>query len=138
MSETLLMDDRVTTVATATAEGESLWIPLRDLEGATGWSLKPEGACRGEACVPIPPSRTEEFARDQAFNIAALARHLGQPLLHDSGHHAWALGETGGSRAGALRSLQAPDFTLPDLDGRDHSLHDHLGEKVFLVSWASW
>jgi peroxiredoxin len=32
----------------------------------------------------------------------------------------------------------APDFTLPDLEGRLHSLRDYRGRKVFLCSWASW
>ena len=41
-------------------------------------------------------------------------------------------------RARALQSLQAPDFTLPDLDGRMHTLSEHRGRKVLLVTWASW
>jgi peroxiredoxin len=48
------------------------------------------------------------------------------------------LGEAAGDRAAALRSLQAPDFTLPDLSGRMHRLSEHRGKKVLLVSWASW
>ncbi len=35
-------------------------------------------------------------------------------------------------------SLDAPDFTLPDLDGRSHSLADARGRKVVLIAWASW
>jgi alkyl hydroperoxide reductase subunit AhpC len=34
--------------------------------------------------------------------------------------------------------VAAPDFTLPDLDGNLHSLSDHRGEKVVLLSWASF
>jgi peroxiredoxin len=37
-----------------------------------------------------------------------------------------------------LTSLEAPDFALPDLDGKMHSLSDYRGKKVFVVSWASW
>jgi peroxiredoxin len=37
-----------------------------------------------------------------------------------------------------MQSLEAPDFTLPDLEGRPHALRDYRGKKVFLVSWASW
>ena len=32
----------------------------------------------------------------------------------------------------------APDFALPDLDGRVHRLSDFRGRKVFLATWASW
>ncbi len=32
----------------------------------------------------------------------------------------------------------APEFTLPDLDGRVWSLRDFRGRKVFLLAWASW
>jgi hypothetical protein len=38
----------------------------------------------------------------------------------------------------ALRSLEAPDFSLPDVAGRMHALSDHRGKKVLLVTWASW
>jgi peroxiredoxin len=37
-----------------------------------------------------------------------------------------------------LASLDAPDFTLPDLDGHLHSLAGHRGKKVLLVAYASW
>ncbi len=37
-----------------------------------------------------------------------------------------------------LSSLQAPDFTLPDMAGKMHSLSDFRGKKVLLVTWASW
>ena len=40
----------------------------------------------------------------------------------------------------ALRasSLEAPNFTLPDMNGRAHSLADYRGKKVLLITWASW
>ena len=37
-----------------------------------------------------------------------------------------------------LASSEAPDFELPDLDGRMHQLSDYRGRRVFLVAWASW
>jgi hypothetical protein len=51
---------------------------------------------------------------------------------------AWVLGQSARDRADALRSLEAPDFTLPDSGGRPHSLSEHRGKKVLLVTWASW
>jgi len=32
----------------------------------------------------------------------------------------------------------APDFTLPDLDGKPVSLHDYRGHPVWLNLWATW
>ena len=137
---TLLINARVTNLPASATSGEpgSAWIPLESLEAATGWVLKPEGACLGERCVPIPAGREAEFVRDGRFNIAAFAEHLSQPILRDATHEVIAIGESAEGRAGKLRSLQAPDFTLPDLEGRLHSLSDYRGKKVFLASWASW
>jgi len=135
---TLLMNERESQVPAAGAEGEALWLPVTSLERATGWVLKPEGACLGERCVPLPRGREAEFVRGGTFNITALAAYLGQPVLRDVAHGIVAIGESAEGRAGKLRTLQAPDFTLPDLDGQLHSLSDYRGRKVFLASWASW
>lgn len=135
---TLLCNDRTTEVRGARADGEELWLPLTELEAASGWELKPEGACRDGTCVPIPPARRAEFVQPEAFNLAALWRHLDRPVLHDESGELWLFGEAAASRAAALETAQAPDFTLPDLNGREHSLSDYRGKKVFLLTWSSW
>ena len=33
---------------------------------------------------------------------------------------------------------EAPDFTLKDLDGKEHKLSDYRGKNVMLVFWATW
>ena len=48
------------------------------------------------------------------------------------------LGEAAADRSRKLESLEAPDFTLPDIEGKLHSLSDFRGKKVFLATWASW
>ena len=35
---------------------ESLRVDSADFERRTGWSIKPQGACKGDRCVPLPPS----------------------------------------------------------------------------------
>jgi AhpC/TSA family len=125
-------------VTTARASGEDLWLSARDAAESTGWVLKPEGLCKDETCVPLPRGREGEFARGEQVNVAALWRHLGQPLVHSDRGPAWVLATSARERAAALRSLEAPDFTLPDPSGRQHSLSDYRGKKVFLVTWASW
>ena len=120
------------------ASGEALWLPARDAEAATGWTVKPHGLCKGEVCVPLPAGREQEFVGGARVNVAALWRHLDQVAVHSERGHAWVLAVSAGDRAAALRSLEAPDFTLPDVSGRMHSLSDHRGKKVLLVTWASW
>jgi hypothetical protein len=124
---------------TARAHGDDLWLALEELEPASGWTYKPQGLCLGERCVPLPPARADEFVDGRgAFNLAAFARFLGQPVVHDEGGDVWVFGEAAQARRDALRSLQAPDFSLPDLDGVPHALADYRGKKVLLLSWASW
>ena len=122
----------------AEVSGEALWLSAREAETATGWVARPEGLCKTETCVPLPPGREEEFVRGARVNIAALWRHLGQPIVHSHRGHLWLLASSAHDRAAALRSLEAPNFTLPDASGRPHSLTDYRGKKVFLVTWASW
>src|SRR5688500_16249822 len=105
---------------------------------ATGCSRGEEGRVRGDVCAPIPPGRARDFLRDGQVDAAAVWRHLGTPVVHSEDASVWVLGEAASERAASLRSLEALDFTLPDLSGRMHSLASHRGKKVLLVSWASW
>lgn len=135
---TLLLENTVRVLPQARSDEAGLWIPLEDLESATGWALKPQGVCRGEVCVLLPRSREAGFVAGGRFNFTAFARYLGQPIVNHAATSTWAVGETAEARSTALRSLEAPDFTLPDMQGREHTLSDYRGRKVFLVSWASW
>ena len=66
------------------------------------------------------------------------AEAAGRPVAVDREERAAYLGVPAAARAAALASLQAPDFTLPDLSGRPHSLSAQRGKKVLLVAYASW
>ena len=94
-----------------------------------GWEIKPEGACNGDVCVPLPA--------DARTSIVALAERLGMPLLHDEAHGVWALGPSAVTGR-ALLSADAPELTLPDLAGDPFRLSSLHGQKVLLVAWASW
>jgi hypothetical protein len=76
-------------------------------------------------------------AREGAERVKQAAAE-GRPVAVDQEERAAYLGVTARARAAALASLEAPDFTLPDLDGRLHSLAEHRGKKVLLVAYASW
>lgn len=138
MPATILYADKATLVNNALTEGDSLWISSADLTRATGWELKRQGACLGEICVPIPAGRESEFVRPGLFNLSALAGQLREPCVYDKQHAIWSFSDGPDEIGNRLRSLEAPDFTLPDLDGRLHSLSEYRGKKVLLMSWASW
>ena len=61
---------------------------------------------------------------------------LDRPFLADDG--VAALGEPRATRRLATDGLQAPAFTLPDLQGERHSLEEWRGRKKLLVAFASW
>ena len=126
----------------ATNDRDDLWLSLAELTRITGWELKPEGACRGDVCVPIPADGRATYVRydggETQFNFAALARLLGAPALHHAAPDVWCIGEDAGTRSERMMSLEAPDFELPDVEGRRHKLSDYRGKRVFLLAWASW
>ena len=75
---------------------------------------------------------------DLRVDLTGLSRHMGQPIAASPERAVWSIGEAAEDVADRLRSLEAPDFTLPDLDGRTHTLSSFRGRKVFLLAWASW
>ena len=105
---------------------ERLDVAPAELELRTGWSIKPEGACRAHACVPL----------DAPFDVRQLAQRLGMALVHDEKHALWALGPESGGHA--LTSAELPEIVLPDRHGRDFALSSLRGRKVIAVTWASW
>ena len=140
MSTTIIYRDRVSEAMGAVAQGDDLWLPIDTLHSSTDWELTPEGACIGEMCIPIPGGREGEFLTEDGklFNLPALERYMNNPVVHDEAHAVWLFGEGAVGGGGFHDPLQAPDFTLPDLEGNLHRLSDFRGKKVFLVSWASW
>jgi DNA-binding IclR family transcriptional regulator len=61
------------------------------------------------------------------------------PLVGDESKGLWALGPAAGPTARALVSAVAPELNLPDLrTGETFSLSSLKGQKVALITWASW
>ncbi len=112
---------------------EQLQVPVDEFEVGSGWTLKPQGACRGEVCVPLPAGSV----RDGEVDVVAVAQRLGMPLVEDAEARLWALGpETLSGHA--LASAEAPELVLPDLDGNEFRLSSLRGQKVVIVSWAPY
>ena len=108
-----------------------LWLTASDAEHATGWTLKLEGMCQADLCVPMP-------VEGGRVDVAAFWQKLGNPVVHDTACEIWVLGAGADQRNAALTGLMAPDFTLPDLACTPHTLSALRGRKVFLCTWASW
>ena len=138
---TIVYDDVATDVSSAREDTGQLWITTADLKRSTRFEVKPQGVCRDELCFPLPKSRQQEFIHKDTgqswFNLTAFARLVHQPVAHDAAQSTWYFGLRSDQRQ-QLSSLQAPDFTRPDLHGKSHSLSDFSGKKVLLVTWASW
>jgi hypothetical protein len=137
----LIYDEVATQADAASEEPDQLWISSADLARATRFELKPQGICRNELCFPLPKSRQSEFLRKHSgktwFNMIAFAQLARQPIARDTALSTWYFGLRSDERS-LLTSLQAPNFTLPDMDGKLHSLTDFRGKKVLLITWASW
>ena len=116
------------------ATRDGLWMSAVDAERATGWTLKPEGMCREAACVPMPASAV----KGNEVDVAAFWKKLGGPLISTDARDVWVLGAPADERNTALEGLMAPDFTLPDVDGKPRKLSQLQGKKVFIATWASW
>lgn len=107
-----------------------------DLTSTLGWTLKPEGLCKDEACVIV--SDPDALRSGDQLDITAVAGLLDRPAVHDADSGLVAIGAPREQRRGALHDLKAPDFTLPDLDGTWHALSDHRSKKKLLVAFSSW
>jgi hypothetical protein len=122
----------------AESDAGALWMAPADVERLLGWTLKPEGLCRGPICVPLSGRDAARHVRPDALDIAGLWRRMDKPLRCTDAADVWILGEGARVRSAVLESLEAPEFSLPDLAGTLHALSDYRGRKVLVVSWASW
>jgi hypothetical protein len=132
---TLIDGGRVTRVP-ARIQGKRVRIAPEALERAFGWALKPQGLCKGDICVTLRERRG--LFDEDGVDLAVFAQTTGLPLALDAREGVAVLGESAAARGSRLASLEAPDFTLPDLAGRLHSLSQHRGKKVLLIAYASW
>ena len=135
MSATLIYEDRE---PFALAGDDPLRPTLDELRTATGWERKPQGLCRGEACVQEPKGAGWYDEKSGRFDLGRFAAHMTQPVARDAENGVAAVGVPASDRRATMESLEAPDFALPDMDGRIHRLSDYRGKKVFLFSWGSY
>jgi len=142
---TVIYDGVVTEVSAVPISEKNpaeLWITTADLTRATKFEIKPQGVCREELCFPIPKDRRNSLVRKQGgttiFNLTEFAWMVHQPIAFDLVNSVWFYGPRQSAQNDFVQTLEAPNFTLPDLNGKMHSLSDFRGKKVLRITWASW
>ena len=131
---TIIAED--TTTVDGQTDGERVLITPSSLTTALGWTLKPEGLCRDDVCVPV---RDRDALRSgELLDVAAVASALGRQSVVDSAAGLVAVALGAEQRRDALQMLVAPDFELPDLDGTPHTLSEWRGQKRLLHAFSSW
>ena len=58
-----------------------LWLSADDAERVTGWSLKPEGICRNDVCVPMPVREGGSMSRHSGDGSIGRQSAM-QPAIH--------------------------------------------------------
>jgi hypothetical protein len=135
MTRVTVIGDQVSLVE-ATVSGGRILLEPGALPDALGWELKPEGLCRDDACVPVRDPAA--FTVGAQLDLAGVAGALGRPVVVDADAGIVAVALPTEQRRRALDDLQAPAFTLPDLDGAMHSLDEWKGQKRLLHAFSSW
>ena len=131
-----VIDDGRASEVDAEIEGGRVRLPSPALERALGFELREEGLCRGALCVPL--RGRPGLLGAAGVDLERLAELLERPLALDLEAGAASLGEGAAAQRARLETLEAPDFELPDLEGRRHRLSNLRGRKVALHAFASW
>ena len=139
---TVLYQDRVVALERTLPDPNDLWVLPQDLPRINDFVLKPEGACLAELCIPVRQDRDSDIFVTRAdqgwFNVTELARRLQQAFVVDQERAVWSFGNIPVTRNAFLQSATAPDFALPNREGKLVRLSDFKGKKVLIVTWASW
>ena len=111
-------------------------ISLEDFTITTGWQLKPEGLCIEKTCVPVRDMKM--LTNQSQIDLVEFVRVTNQNIVVDQQRKVVALGEHADTRSELMTSLDAPDFTLPDINGKQVSFSDFNRRKRLLLAWSSW
>jgi len=103
---------------------------------ALGWTQKPEGLCQGDVCIPI--ANRPDLISARGIDLLGLGEVLGRPIAVDAAEAVVSFGAETDAHGTELAGGVAPDFTLPDLTGKEYSLSSFKGKKVLLIAYASW
>ncbi len=137
-SVTILAQDKLIKLEKALVADGELWTPVESLPQINGFTLKAEGICRDDVCIPLPGDGSWITQREgtRYLNVTALARKLDQQVVSNDAERVWSFSAVPTPQG--LTTGVAPDFSLPDSNGKQHKLSDYRGKKILLLTWASW
>jgi hypothetical protein len=136
MTLTVIYNDQALSIEAQMVNGEA-WVNASAMADLTGFEFKPEGACYGSVCIPLPPVKGQVIHANGALNLPAVATRLGQAMVADDEAGVISLGPIPEVRQ-RFAEGQAPDFNLQDRQGKRVSLSMYKDKKVILMTWASW
>lgn len=136
-SATVLCQGRNVTLSEV-GDGEDLLIRPEDLTAINGFTLKPEGACYEDMCIPISQTLFVEQNGKKWFDLTAFADLLGQPYVADTSERVWSFAEIPAKRDSMMQDAMAPDFEVTDREGQVVRMADLKGKKALIVTWSSW
>ena len=123
-------------VVSEDADCPTLRLAAEPVLSSLGWMRKPEGLCQGDICIPI--GDRPDLITDEGIDLFGLGSVLGRPVAIDREEAVASFGAETAAHGARLVQGVAPDFTLPDLSGKEHSLSSFKGKKVLLIAYASW
>jgi hypothetical protein len=135
VSFTMIENGQTHSIA-ATMDDSVLRLRAEPVLAALGWTQKPEGLCQGDVCIPI--ASRPDLISAQGIDLIGLGEVLGRPVAVDTTEAVVSLGAETAGHGAELAGGVAPDFTLPDLTGKEYSLSSFKGKKVLLIAYASW
>jgi hypothetical protein len=136
---TMIENGRSHEIAASTdskADDSILRLATDPLLEALGWTQESEGICQGDVCIPI--ANRPDLITEQGVDLLAFGEVLGRPVAIDRAESVASFGAETSAHGRALATGVAPDFTLPDLSGKEYSLSSFKGKKVLLIAYASW
>ncbi len=139
---TVLYADREIQIDSTLPDASKLWVSPEELPRINGFEVKADGAVLGSLRVAVEPQGDGDLLMTREgrrwFNVTGLAQRLNQKFVHQADPAVWSFGPIPALRDAGRDPLEAPDFELPDRQGRPVRLSSFRGQKVLLVTWASW
>ena len=131
-SATVLFGENTVALDKVRTDAGNLWVQSKDLPRINEFEVKPQGACRADVCIPLSKS----LKNGDWFNLTGFAQKIGEKVVADQ--NVYSFGEIPVLRGGFYNSRIAPDFAVPDRQGKVIHLSDFRGKKVLVITWASW